>query len=242
MTWADVAQGKADSRIDAEAAYLKSNFNYPFFLSIWHEPENDVIQTDGSGMTASDYSAMFRHVVLRLRADGATKPVIVMNYMGFDNYTQDSWFNQLWPGSDVVDWIGLDPYASGAATGYHSGDFSRLVNRPLAGTSFPGYYSWITKTYPGMPIMLAEFGIYESDSNPGGKATYLDSIEKLMPDFPAIKGLVYFDYNDPTIADGGNTSPDSSPSALAAFKALANWSVQEGPQIQYADGSVQAVG
>ena len=49
MTWAQVAAGAADSRIDAEANYIKTSFPYPFFLAVWHEPENDVIATPAPG-------------------------------------------------------------------------------------------------------------------------------------------------------------------------------------------------
>ncbi len=52
MTWRAVADGGADARIDREANYLKTTWTHPFFLTIWHEPENDVVATAGSGMTA----------------------------------------------------------------------------------------------------------------------------------------------------------------------------------------------
>jgi hypothetical protein len=237
MTWAQVAAGQADARIDAEANYIKTSFPYPFFLAVWHEPENDVIETPGSGMTAADYAAMFRHVVLRLRADGATQPVIVMDYMGFDSYAQFSWFNDLYPGDDVVDWIAIDPYGSGDPTGYRSGDFTKLVNRPDG--SFPGYYSWATRSHPGKPIMLAEWGIDESTIDPQGKARYFGTVSSQMYKFPAIKALVYFDYNGP----GPNnhprsTSPDTSTVSLDAWRQLCNWATVNGPDPVYEPGKV----
>src|SRR3954464_6319113 len=41
-TWADVAAGKLDKRIDAFAARVKSTFPEKFFLVLNHEPEDDV--------------------------------------------------------------------------------------------------------------------------------------------------------------------------------------------------------
>ena len=236
MTWAQVAAGQADSRIDAEANYIKTSFPYPFFLAVWHEPENDVIETPGSGMTAADYAAMFRHVVLRLRADGATQPVIVMDYMGFDGYAQLSWFNQLWPGDDVVDWIGIDPYGSGDPTGYRSGDFTRLVNR-VSG-SFPGYYAWATTVHPGKPIMLAEWGVDESTVDPQGKARYFASVSSQMRNFPWIKALVYFDFNGTEPNHVLTTSPDTSAASLAAWRQLCAWAQAQGPNPVYQAGSI----
>jgi hypothetical protein len=236
MSWRDVANGKADSRIDAEAAYLKSNFDYPFFLTIWHEPENDVNATAGSGRTAADFAAMFHHVVARLRADGATKVVSVMDYMGYVPWAQKSWFSDLWPGNDVVDWIAIDPYGTGDASGYNSGNFNVLVCR--TGSGFPGYYNWAVQTHPGIPIMVGEWGIGESSSNPTGKAKYYDSVAADIEYYPAIKALVYFDTPWSPDSAFGNTSPDSSAISLAAWQKLGYDSDFIGPAFHYASGTV----
>jgi hypothetical protein len=219
MTWRDVANGKADSRIDAEASYLRSSFNYPFFLTIWHEPENDVVESSGSGMTASDYSAMYHHVVARLRNDGATKFVSVMNYMGYVPWALKSWFGDLWPGDDVVDWVGIDPYASGDTSGYMSGDFNTLVNRTGAG--FPGFYTWLTTRHASKPFMVAEWGVKEGVNNPDGKAKYYASVAANISKYPAIKAMVYFDEPaSPAGEDAGDTEPSSSALSLAAWQKL----------------------
>ena len=83
-TWAEVAAGDpaVDAAIDAEAVYLKEKFSEKFFLAIHHEPEEEIDTTPGSGMNATDYRAMYRHVALRLRQDGVTNAVFVMNYAG----------------------------------------------------------------------------------------------------------------------------------------------------------------
>jgi len=142
MSWAAVASGRADARIDRLAKYINATYRHHFFLDIWHEPENDVNPAANSGYTAADYASMYRHVVSRLRSDGVTFAVTVMNYMGFVNWTKQSWFAQLWPGDSYVDWVATDPYGTGAATSsYTATNFPTLVNRPVAG-SFPGFYSW----------------------------------------------------------------------------------------------------
>lgn len=230
MSWAAVAAGRADARIDALARYIDATFPYKFFLSVWHEPENDVVATAGSGMTAADYAAMYRHVVLRLRHDGVTNAVTVMNYMGFVNWAAKDWFGQLWPGGDVVDWIGLDPYGSGAASGYSARDFATLVNRPLG--SFPGYYTWATTQHPGKPIMLAEWGVTRDPSNPGGQASFFATVQKQLDSYPAVRALVYFDMPKPPTA-GWETSPAATPSALSAYRQLATSAAVRGPRFSY---------
>ena len=203
-TWAQVAAGGDDARIDAEAAYLKSNFDLPFFLTVWHEPENDVNPAAGSGKTASDYQAMYRHVILRLRADGADKFVSVMNYMGFGKW--NTMLAALYPGDDVVDWIAYDPYQT-SASAWTGHDFADMVNRSYEGD--PGFYTWATTEHPSKPLMLAEWGGLYDPSNSTGQAAFFNSVVSEIGQFPALKALVYFDIDTKyhTI-DGEGTDPE----------------------------------
>jgi hypothetical protein len=151
--------------------------------------------------------------------------------MGYVPWALQSWFDQLWPGNAIVDWLGIDPYGSGAATGYLAGNFTTLVNRSAPG--FPGYYTWATSAHPDIPIMIAEWGIAESASNPGGKAAYFASVAKYIDDFPAIHALVYFDQPGGPGRQFGDTRPDSSASALAAFTSLGHDPRFEVPPFRY---------
>ena len=235
MTWAAVAAGQADGRIDAEAAYLKAKFNRPFFLSIYHEPEDNVNATPGSGMTTADYVAMYRHTVARLRADGATKFVTVMNYMGY--YRWDSMRDALYPGDDVVDWIAWDPYmhSPGATAGH---DFAALINT-AHGTS-PGFYDWATTQHPGTPLMIGEYGVYDENiaTNPTGPAQFYASIATELPRFPALKALDHFTMDPKDVAAGNGTSPTETIAGLAAWKVLAESPVFNQAPISYQDGKI----
>jgi hypothetical protein len=116
-TWAAVARGAQDRRIDAFAKRAKA-YGQKFFLNLNHEPENDVRDRRGSSMQASDFAAMYRHTIQRLRADGVTNVVSVLIYMSNEQWMAKSWWKDLYAGDDVVDWIGLDAYAN-AEPGYH---------------------------------------------------------------------------------------------------------------------------
>jgi hypothetical protein len=150
-TWAQVAAGASDAWIDTVAARIQARLGTAlFFLAIHHEPENEVLAA-GSGFSAADYVAMFRHVVQRLRADGVSGAVVVWDVMGFPGWGDQGYYPALYPGDDVVDWIGYDPYS-------HAGEPVQLfANRP--GRSFPGFYTWATSSHPDKPLMLAEFGV-----------------------------------------------------------------------------------
>jgi hypothetical protein len=219
-SWAQVAAGDptVDAQIDKVAAHLKSTFTERFFLAIYHEPENDVNATAGSGWTATDYRNMYRHVVQRLRGDGVSNAVTAMVYMGAPKWGVESWFSSLYPGGDVVDWLGYDPYAS-AQPGPHGGDVADMVNRlaPSLYAGWPGFYAWAERSVPGKPIALGEWGVAEWSGAPEGKADFLRSVPTDIAQFPRIKAMIYF---DSATAHVGDTRANSSAASLSGFKTM----------------------
>ncbi|MER7210998.1 hypothetical protein ABZ470_24225 [Streptosporangium sp. NPDC020072] len=214
-TWAQIAKGAIDSRIDRLAAHITGSFPERFFLTVHHEPENDVRQRPGSGMTAEDYAAMFRHVVLRLRGDGVRNAVTVMTYMGAPNWGASPWFDRLYPGDDVVDWVAMDPYADERVR-----NFGDLVDRTREGFArWPGAYRWMNAHLPGKPVMLAEWGVFERPGDPAFKERFFAGARRQVRDYPRIKALVYFDSPH---APRGDTRFDTTPGALQAFSGLAH--------------------
>jgi hypothetical protein len=75
-----------DPELDRLAAHMRRTWTEPFFLTIHHEPEEEVREIPGSGYRADDYAAMFRHVVERLRAQGVVNAVRVFDVMGTAKY------------------------------------------------------------------------------------------------------------------------------------------------------------
>ncbi|MGH3320769.1 MAG: hypothetical protein ACRDN9_11410 [Streptosporangiaceae bacterium] len=213
-TWAEVAHGAVDGEIDRLAAYVTKHFCERFFLAIHHEPEEEVDPHKGSGYTAKDYAAMFRHVVTRLRADGVANAVTVMTYMGAEKWGTRPWFDALYPGDDVVDWIAFDPFAG---EGVHS--FDDLVNKWFGGENWPGFYAWATKRYPDKPLMLAEWGVFSQPDDREHKAEVFRAVGRGGPDYPRIKAYVYFASPH---APRGDTTIDSTRSALEAYRAISD--------------------
>lgn len=182
LTWRQIADGEADSGIASVAAGLA---DYPsrMFLTIQHEPEDDVIDQPGSGMTPADYVAMYRHVVTRLGELGVDNVVYVMGYMGYERWAPI--VEALYPGDDVVDWIAYDPY------GFRSVEtFAELLNSPND-SGWPGFYRWATTKAPGTPIMLGEWG-FDLQRHPSAAEILGDATRTLREEFPMIKALVYW--------------------------------------------------
>lgn len=213
-TWAQVAAGVMDDELDRVAAHVRASYTDRFFFTVHHEPEEEVIPEPGSGYTADDYAAMFRHVVDRLRQRGVTNAVTVFNVMGFSGHAVQPWFADLYPGDDVVDWVAGDLYAC-LDGDRPCGDFADLVNRSYH-AEWPGFYRWATTTHPDKPLMLAEWGVHETGDGQA-KADFVRGMAEQLPGFPAVKALVYFDAPED---DGRGTDVGTSADALSAFRDL----------------------
>jgi beta-mannanase len=218
-SWAKVAKGEQDARIDRFAARIKSSFPEKFFLVLNHEPENDVVARKGSGWEAKDFAAMYRHTVLRLRAKGVTNAINVMAYMGNEKWLAQSWWPDLYPGDDVVDWMGLDSYVSAEKGYYHFGMFSDLLDRRPTGGG-QGWYDWAVTRHPSKPIMLAEWGVYHRAGKTVDKSAGFASVLPELRKRPAVKAIVYFDTKRDDQGDR-DISINSTKPALAAFRTLA---------------------
>ena len=219
-TWARIARGdrRTDAFLDRLADHLKKNFREQFFFAIHHEAEDQVRERSGSGYTARDYAAMFRHVVKRLRAKGATNVVTVLVHMAYVPHTTKSWFQHMYPGDDVVDWIGFDTY-SYSDPGYGHGDFAELLNRRSASKpGWPGFYNWVRARHPHKPLMVAEWGVWFSERNPGHMAEFYREVGQQISRFPGIKAMVHFE--TPANHKGQDSSVDSTPAALREYRRL----------------------
>ena len=216
-TWADVAAGKMDRRIDTFAARAKA-YGQNFFLVLNHEPEDDVRPAAGSGMTAANFAASFRHVIQRLRTQGATNAVSVVAYMGNEKWMAQSWWKDLYPGNDVVDWIGLDSYVSAEPGYYHHGMFGDLLDRHAP--KGEAFYQWATTKHQGKPLMVAEWGVYHRVGKVFDKSAQFDSVLPELANRPAVKAIVYFDTKKDLFGDR-DISINSSPKSLATFRKLA---------------------
>ncbi|WP_433291349.1 glycoside hydrolase family 26 protein [Actinoplanes sp. CA-030573] len=217
-TWANVAAGKLDKRIDAFAARVKATYNKKFFLVLNHEPEDDVRPQAGSGMTAKDFRNSFRHVIQRLRAKGVTNAVSVVAYMGNEKWMAQSWWKDLYPGDDVVDWVGLDSYVSAEKNYYHAGMFGDLLDRRAPGGT--GFYDWAVRNHKSKPIMVAEWGAYHRVGKVVDKSAQFNSVLPELAKRPAIKAIVYFDTKKDATGDR-DISINSSARSLATFRKLA---------------------
>jgi hypothetical protein len=193
-SWAQVAAGKDDGQIVAEARYLKRTFKHRLFIGIHHEPEDEVVEAPGSGYQASDFAAMFRHVVRVFRAQGVHNVVWVFNIMGDQGADSESWFPRLYPGNRFVDWIGADIYGCVSPKLCHSFAKSTMNQRFSRHATWPGFYRWSIRHHPHKPIMLSEWAAFANVPE-ADRVSYLRTLREQLHLFPRLKALVYWDSN-----------------------------------------------
>jgi hypothetical protein len=213
-SWAAVAAGAMDGHIDRLAGHVNAHFPERFFLVIHHEPEEEVRPEAGSGYTAGDFRNMFRHVVHRFRAKGVDNALFTAVFMGTPKWGVKPWFDRLYPGDDVVDWLGMDPYATPDIR-----DFAQLVNqRSALERGFPGFYDWSAEIARDKPLMIAEWGT----TTPGARqAAFFRSVSAQLARYPRIKALVYFETPKAPFAGGTiDTRIDAGRAALGAYRTL----------------------
>ena len=145
--------------------------------------------------------------------------MFVVAYMGIEKFYNQSWWEDLYPGDDVVDWIGLDAYVASQPGGYHYGTLTDLVNRTTDKAKFPGFYNWSQTKHANKPLMLSEWGVHEWTGDPSQKAKILSTVLAELDKFPAIKGMLWFDTEKDQ--NGSDIRIDSSPLALTEFKKIA---------------------
>ena len=124
----------------------------------------------------------------------------------------------MYPGDDVVDWIGFDTYAY-SDPGYGHGNFAEIFNRRLEGKrAWPGFYNWAVARHPSKPLMLAEWGVWSSKRNTRYKADFYRRLGSDIRRFPRIRAMVQFE--TPSNQKGQDSSVDSTPAALRAYRDL----------------------
>ena len=213
-----------DPELDRLAAHMGRTWSEPFFLTIHHEPEEEVREIPGSGYRADDYAAMFRHVVERLRAQGVVNAVRVFDVMGTAKYVPREWFDRLYPGDDVVDWVAWDPYTC-VDPGKPCGGYAELVNRNWL-PDWSGFYDPARARYPDKPLMLAEWGVVDNGPPPALPPSSGPSPGTSPPSPRSGAGLL----RRGRLSRGGDTG-GQLPAALAAFRGLASssWFGQRPP-------------
>ena len=203
---ADVIEGKYDSYISAWATAAKA-WGHPFFLRFdWEMNGNWYPWSESvNGNAPGQYVAAWQHVRDIFTAVGATNATWVWcPYVNPNGNLQS--LEGLYPGDEYVDWTCLDGYNYGSSkpnTKWRS--FSFLFG--------PQYAEISGEIAPTKPMLIAEVA---SSEQGGSKPAWIAEMFSELPTaFPAIRGVMWFDY----FYDGNDWWLESSTAAQEAFAA-----------------------
>lgn len=233
-TWAAASGGNAtiNAQIKQAADNIKAVAPHKIFLTIWHEPENDVSAFDnsaeqsacqsdsnfkglkGSAGTPDQYKAMWQNVENIFKQQGVTNVVWAMNYMSYPPFY--CLVPQLWPGNQSVDWVLYDTY--GHSKGYTdtAGAFYKVLQQDSSSSVDLNSKPW----------GLGEFNDC-TPKEPQDTITYFNDAEAAFKanTYPRLKMyLVYADTGNnagPGCLTNYNANGQPYPAKQAAFNQLA---------------------
>jgi hypothetical protein len=210
VTWTDIAAGRVDAEIDAQARKIR-DFGAPIYLAFHPEPEFS--GTTSRFGTHADFRAAWRRVVTRYRAVGATNVRWVLTLMAW-TFEPGSGRNpaDYYAGASYVDAIGVDGfnyYDCRAASPVGWKSFGQVFHRP---------YNWVTAR--GEPMLVAESGSVEDPAVPGRKAQWIRDMAAWVQTKPNVRGVTYSHFHDliPEQQRDCDWTVDSSTESLLAFR------------------------
>jgi hypothetical protein len=210
----EILAGKWDAYIDRWADGAKA-YGSPFFVSLCNEMNGTWFPWSGFFYGGENggpetFRKAWRTIVDRVRARGATNVQWVFhvnNYPGIN----EPWnaMAAYYPGSDVVDWLGLSVYGKQFYGPSEWAHFRDLLNWPL---------EEISELDASKPIMLAEFGIGEFPKS-GSKPQWIRDAFAQIPTHPRLKAAVFW-HERWENEDGthSNLRVNSSRASLRAFR------------------------
>ncbi len=200
QTWGAISS--QNKTIDDMAASIKALGSTKIFLSLWHEPENDVspggdpncpgLHYRGKAGTVAQYKKMWSYVEGRFAKDGVTNVVWYLDYMNWPPWM--CLVNDLYPGNSLVDWIMFNAYGSGSPL-----SFDDVVGR------FYNYltdHSTPTHDYLSKPWGIAEWSIHGFPVKT--EEAYYTEAKTALDDgtFPLLK--IYTIYDAVNLQNGNN--------------------------------------
>jgi hypothetical protein len=201
-TWGDISSQNAG--IDNMAASIKSLGSTKIFMTLWHEPENDVspggdpscpnVNYKGSAGTVAQYKAMWAYVEDRFTQDGVTNVVWAMDYMNYPPW--NCLIPDLYPGDQYVDWITFNAYDNGTTESFDN-DISNIYNILINDSS--GNQDFLSK-----PWGIVESGI--TGESVDAEETFYDQEKAALDNstFPKLKMYMIYDSQDQGSSSGAN--------------------------------------
>lgn len=206
-----VLAGEFDDQIRARAAEA-NQIEGPWFSRLFHEPDGSYGRA--YDMTPENSRAYWQHIRDIFDAEGVTNAVWVWNAARLE---RDEF--GFYPGDDLVDWIGADPYLWIGDTGTAGRCQNPNTTYQPMYTRLGSAFWEFADLHPDKPIMLGEWGAgwrAQDDLRPA----FISSVADAIAIEPRMKAFVYFNSN-PT-GHCGWILQEGPAEGLRAYESLVN--------------------
>ena len=195
VTLAQIAAGDQDATLNLYAKDL-AGWNHTFLLRLFPEMNGswEPYSPGYNGNTTAQFIAAWRHVYTLFHHDGASNVQFIWNPDKALTHQPVS-FAHLWPGSNYVDWVGLDVYMNGATV--------KTVMSARAATLLSVQK---IRRFTKKPLIIPELGVSNTARKPHWISNSVRGLASL-----GVKAIVWFNEE---LSANTNWRFDSSSSAL----------------------------
>jgi hypothetical protein len=177
--YSQITDGSLD-KVLAQMASRLAKLTDPFLFSFQIEPEGTGAANSG---TSDEFIAAWRYLHAYFSTHGVDSAVWTLNFAGLTN-ASDSYYQAFYPGDDVVDAIGWDPYNHEADNWQEPADligagYHRLVGGMLGSGAAE------------KPLVLGEYGCIADDR----RVAWLQALPAALAAYPQIKAATYYSSN-----------------------------------------------
>jgi Glycosyl hydrolase family 26 len=178
-----IVAGDYDALIDRWAGEI-ARYGRPVMLRFAPEMNGNWLpwSTGVNGNRPGDYVAAWRRVWARFQRDGATNAVWVWNPMAVGGGSTP--LDQLFPGSNEVDWLAVDGYNWGSTRDWGWQTYADI---------FPSTLRAFRSLAPGRPVMIAETGSAPGPARPAWVTNTLSSAHA-----DGVAAVVWFEFDKET--------------------------------------------
>ncbi|HET8615442.1 MAG TPA: hypothetical protein VFL94_07945 [Actinomycetales bacterium] len=190
VTWRDVAAGRYDTTLSAQARGIAS-LRVPVFVTFEQEA-NQRKKLDVVG-TPADFKAAWRHLHELYVAAGATNAVWTWVMTGAEDNLDRAL--ALWPGNDVVDWISWNVYNQSGCNG-GTVDPRKFVSFSEKLRVFYDFVHGAAAAHgvdADKPMMVSEAGSVQYPTQLDLTAGWYASIPQVLRQYPQIKAVALWD-------------------------------------------------
>lgn len=193
---AAIAKGNYDATITATANAIRGLNGGVLLRFNW-----EMDQPPGSRQhigSPTEFVAAWKHIYKIFQAHGATNAAFVWapRAGAWNKNVAESFY----PGDAYVNWIGASSVPVGSWPSFTS--------------IFSTFYKSTTSKHPGKPLLIWA-GVRENPHDSSYKASWMNSVAKTLPQWPAVKAFVYYHAQSPL---GYLFWADTSRQSFAAYK------------------------